>query len=203
MKHLVGLIALFAGMGALSACPNVAPARRAVVVPQAVVVTPAIVTQTVLVPTYTASYSADSAQLLAKLDRIGAAVEKLGQLGGVPAPTSQVNASLQQVFQNRCASCHQGDKTAAVNGGGQVLLEEDGKLSGFSQAELTMIAFYVQGKTPNGHSCPPKSPLPKAEQDFVVEQVTAMHAQQRNAGRAAALKTEDEKLPPPKAAEAK
>lgn len=103
----------------------------------------------------------------------------------VDARNGQSSVSLQKLFATRCAACHQGDATAAASGGGQVLMEDDGSLSRFSPAEYSMIQAYVLATTGNGHSCPPRNPLPKEEQDFLVRETSRLKAELLAAARQA------------------
>lgn len=99
-------------------------------------------------PVYSASYNSAQAGIEEKLERIAAALEKLGVGGGGNQP-----ATFEQLVTNKCASCHQ-DGKADTLGGGFVLSEKDGTIPPFSLAEQRRINQLVQeGKMP------PKSPL--------------------------------------------
>lgn len=126
--------------------------------------------------------------------------------GNAPQPTNQAPratgpqpSSLQALFANRCADCHQGDQTAAVKGGGMVLLEENNTVPNFSPAELSMIALYATQKYPSGRYCPPKNPIPVSEQQFLVAETERLRTEMRARAKEALAKPPTQQ--PPKAAE--
>lgn len=150
MKKLIALLALLVAAAGVHACPHtvqqVVVKKRAVVVAQPVV---AAVVAPVLVPTYTAAYYApsDQSEVVKELRALRAELAALK--GGA---TGEV-LSLQALVAGKCASCHQ-PKNAEARGGGQVLIEDDGKLPPFSLAEKKAIIRAVESG-----EMPPRSPL--------------------------------------------
>ena len=135
IRKLIALAALLlAAAGASASCP---PVRKVIV--------PAVVSP-IIIPTYSASYTASQDGTLRDiLAELRAIRQELRSSKGEAV-------SFQARGAGKCANCHQ-ERNAGAAGGGFVLLENDGRLPPMSLPEKRRIVDLVS----KGAMPPPKS----------------------------------------------
>ena len=127
-------------------------AVKQVVAVQALAVAPVAVAYPYQYPAYSASYNAEVGAIVEELRKLREEVSRIANGGKAGEPVS-----FAALVTARCASCHQ-EKVAADQGGGFVLVENDGAAAILSLAEKRRVVQLVEeGKMP------PRSPLIPAE----------------------------------------